>query len=69
MFRSSDGGETWWPLASGFPIVEVTSVNLHRGARILRVATAGRGAWDLAVPTTAPRVSGASVSGAVLTVN
>ena len=69
VFRTSDGGATWWPLASGFPIVKVTSVNLHRGARILRAATAGRGVWDLAVPITAPRVSGASLSGAVLTVN
>lgn len=69
VFRSSDGGVTWWPLASGFPMVKVTSVNLHRGARILRVATAGRGVWDLAVPITASTVSSASVSGAVLTLN
>jgi uncharacterized protein (TIGR03437 family) len=69
VFRTSDGGATWWPLASGFPMVKVTSVNLHRGARVLRVATAGRGAWDLAVPTTAPSLSSASVSGSVLTVN
>jgi len=64
VFRSSDGGATWWPLASGFPIVEVTSVNVHRSARILRVATAGRGAWDLAIPTTAPRISSASLTAA-----
>ena len=69
VFRSSDGGANWWALASGFPIVDVTSINLHRGARILRAATAGRGAWDLAVPVTASHVSSASVSGAVLTVN
>ena len=69
VFRSSDGGATWWPLASGFPIVKVTSVNLHRGARILRVATAGRAVWDLAIPTTAPRVSSASLSGVLMTVN
>ena len=69
VFRSSDAGATWWPLASGFPIVKVTSVNLHRGARILRVATAGRAVWDLAVPVTAPRVSSASVSASMLTVN
>ena len=73
VFRSSDGGGTWWPLASGFPIADVTSVNLHHSARILRVATAGRGAWDLAIPTTAPRVSSASLaaakSGYLLTVS
>ncbi len=69
VFRSSDGGATWWPLASGFPIVKVTSVNIHRGARILRVATAGRGVWDLAIPLAAPRLTTAAVTGAVLTVN
>lgn len=69
VYRSSDGGASWWPLASGLPMVNVTSINLHRGARILRAATAGRGVWDLAVPTTASRVSSASVTGAVLTVN
>jgi uncharacterized protein (TIGR03437 family) len=73
VFRTSDGGASWYPLASGFPLVNVTSLNLHRGARILRVGTTGRGIWDLAVPTTAPRLSGASLaaasSGYMLTVN
>jgi uncharacterized protein (TIGR03437 family) len=73
VFRSSDGGGTWYPLASGFPMSQVTDVELHRSARILRVATIGRGAWDLAVPLTAPLVSGASLmasgSGYQLTVN
>jgi uncharacterized protein (TIGR03437 family) len=69
VFRSSDGGATWWPLSSGFPMVKVTSVNIHRAARILRVATAGRGVWDLAIPVTAPRLTTASVAGATLTVN
>jgi len=68
VFRSSDGGATWWPLAAGFPIIQVTNLNVHHGARVLRVATAGRGAWDLAIPTTAPQVTGASLSGKVLTV-
>jgi uncharacterized protein (TIGR03437 family) len=62
VFRSSDGGATWYPLAAGFPIVNVTSLNLHRAARILRVGTAGRSVWDLAVPTTAPRVTSTSIA-------
>ncbi|HYW44878.1 MAG TPA: IPT/TIG domain-containing protein [Bryobacteraceae bacterium] len=73
VFRSSDGGASWYPLASGFPLVNITSLNLHRGARILRAGTTGRGIWDLAVPTTAPRLSSASLtaasSGFKLTVN
>jgi uncharacterized protein (TIGR03437 family) len=73
VYRSSDGGVSWYPLASGFPLVKVSSLNLYRGARILRAPTVGRSVWDLAVPTTAPRVSGASLaaaaSGFLLTVN
>jgi len=73
VYRSSDGGATWYPLASGFPNVLVSSVTLHRAARILRVATIGRGVWDLAVPTSAPRVTGSSITangqGFLLTVN
>lgn len=73
VYRSSDGGASWYPLATGFPLANVSSVNLHRGARILRAPTLGRGVWDLAVPLTAPRVSSASVTAAApgykLTVN
>lgn len=62
VFRSSDGGGAWYPLGSGFPMSQVTDVELHRSARVLRVATIGRGAWDLAVPLTAPLVSSASLT-------
>jgi photosystem II stability/assembly factor-like uncharacterized protein len=65
VFRSSDGGASWYPLASGFPFVNVSSVTLHHASRTLRAGTGGRGAWDLAVPTTAPRVSNVSVAPAV----
>jgi uncharacterized protein (TIGR03437 family) len=65
VFRSSDGGASWYPLASGFPFINVSSVTLHHASRTLRSGTVGRGAWDLAVPTTAPRVSKVSVAPAV----
>ena len=73
VFRSSDGEASWYPLASGFPFVNVSSITLHHASRTLRAGTIGRGAWDLAVPTTAPRVGSVSVAqavpGDVLTVN
>ena len=62
VFRSSDGGGTWHPLGSGFPMLQVADMELHRSTRTLRVGTAGRGAWDLAVPLTAPLVSSASLA-------
>jgi len=63
IFRSSDAGASWFPLASGFPMVQVDDIALQRAARILRVATAGRGAWDLAVPLIAPLPSSATLAG------
>ena len=62
VFRSSDGGAKWYPLASGLPFIDVSSLTFHHSARILRVTTIGRGLWDLAVPTTAPRLSNVSLS-------
>ncbi len=73
VYRSSDGGANWFPLAAGFPIVQVTSIQLQRAARILRAGTKGRGVWDLAVPINAPRASSATItssaSGYQITVN
>ena len=59
VFRSSDFGATWYPLGTGFPVMQVTNMQIQRASRILRVSTGGRGAWDLAIPRTAPIVSGA----------
>jgi uncharacterized protein (TIGR03437 family) len=50
VFWTTNGGGTWSPLVSGLPRVAVTSVRLHRPTRTLRVATHGRGMWDLQVP-------------------
>ena len=62
--RSSDEGASWYPLASGLPSVAVTGLKLHHPSRTLRVATIGRGVWDLSAPTTAPRVNKVSIAGA-----
>jgi uncharacterized protein (TIGR03437 family) len=50
VFTSTTDGTTWAALTSGMPAVIVHSLRLHRGARILRAATFGRGMYDLAVP-------------------
>jgi uncharacterized protein (TIGR03437 family) len=68
VFRSSDAGQTWYPLATGLPLVEpggvllgASGLQLHRASRTLWAPTAGRGVWELAVPVTAPRVQAASL--------
>jgi uncharacterized protein (TIGR03437 family) len=64
VFISATDGTTWSPLGSGMPPAIVNSLRLHRGARILRAATFGRGMYDLAVPlasTPAPTISAGGV--------
>ena len=56
VFRSIDDGASWHVLGAGLPHVRVRGVQLHRATRTLRVATYGRGMWDLLVPLTAPRI-------------
>jgi uncharacterized protein (TIGR03437 family) len=53
VFTASDVGGQWQVMGTGLPRASVTSVRLHRGGRILRVATYGRGMWDLPVPAVA----------------
>ena len=61
VYRSSDAGLTWYPLASGLPLVNgaaghAGSFQLHEASRTLWAATQGRGVWELAVPVTRPQV-------------
>ena len=51
---TNNGGTSWTPLGSGLPKVVVHGIALHRSARILRAATHGRSAWDIAVPLSSP---------------
>jgi uncharacterized protein (TIGR03437 family) len=57
VYRSSDGGQTWYPLAAGLPLVPGSGVSVHHGSRTLWAATFGRGIWNLSVPLTAPRLT------------
>ena len=67
VYRSSDAGLNWFPLAIGVPLVNgATSevgqqgFQLHRASRTLWAATTGRGVWELAIPVAAPRISAIS---------
>ena len=50
VYRSVDGGQSWLPLGTGLPNVICHALKLHSPSRTLRVATWGRGMWDLSVP-------------------
>jgi uncharacterized protein (TIGR03437 family) len=47
---SADGGNTWATLGHGLPTVVVTTLALHRSARVLRAGTHGRSVWEIAIP-------------------
>jgi photosystem II stability/assembly factor-like uncharacterized protein len=46
VFRTIDGGTTWTLFSDGLPNCAVFDMRLHTPARLLRVATHGRGVWE-----------------------
>ncbi len=57
VYRSSDAGAHWVPFGSGLPVVSTFDMAVAptgAGTEILRVATHGRGMWELEVGTNPP---------------
>jgi uncharacterized protein (TIGR03437 family) len=50
VFTTSNTGASWEPVGTGLPNAVVTGVRFHHATRTLRVATHGRGMWDVALP-------------------
>jgi hypothetical protein len=48
VFNSVDGGSTWVPYGSGLPRVAVFDMAMNKLTRKIRVATHGRGIWEIA---------------------
>lgn len=46
VYQSNDGGATWAPWTTGMPVVSVFDMKIQSSARILRVATHGRGMFE-----------------------
>ncbi len=53
VYVTTSGGASWSLLADGMPNAAVMSLAFHEPSRILRAATHGRGAWELALPALA----------------
>lgn len=67
VYTSANGGATWAPFGTGLPKVAIFDMALTPGpvgARKLRIATHGRGMWELAAlaPTAAPANIGGRVT-------
>jgi len=65
VYASFDAGTTWGPFGQGLPKVSVFSMDIQPTARILRVATHGRGMWE--IPLLGPTASQAYISGQITT--
>jgi hypothetical protein len=49
VYTSTDGGATWTPFGTGLPRVAVFDMAIHQASRKLRIATHGRGIWEISV--------------------
>jgi hypothetical protein len=54
VYQSVDGGANWIPFGVGLPRVAVFDMGIPNGKRVVRIATHGRGMWEIQLPTAAP---------------
>jgi len=52
VFRSTDAGGSWSVLGTGLPRVAVFDMAIENGNRVLRVATHGKGIWEISIAAT-----------------
>lgn len=49
VYRSQDAGATWVPFGTGLPRVAVFGMAIHNPSRVLRIATHGKGMWQISI--------------------
>ena len=54
VYYSTDGGANWAPFGTGLPRAAVFDMKIQDTNRILRVATHGRGMWEISIGATPP---------------
>src|SRR4029077_8686036 len=52
VYQSLDGGTSWLPFGTGLPRVAVFDADISNVHRILRIATHGRGLFEIGIPGT-----------------
>ncbi len=65
VFQSINAGASWLPFGTGLPRVAAFELAIQNTARVLRVATHGKGIWQ--IPLSPPTAANVSVSGRVMT--
>ncbi len=68
LYWSTDQGANWARLGSGLPNAQVTDIAVLDDGSLLRVATYGRGVWELRSPLATPAIKNAVKSGKKLLV-
>src|SRR4029453_18182953 len=66
VYQSLDGGTSWLPYGTGLPRVAVFDMEISNVHRILRIATHGKGLYEIPIPGTGipvPRPAGDGSSG------
>ncbi|HEX8566039.1 MAG TPA: FG-GAP-like repeat-containing protein [Pyrinomonadaceae bacterium] len=63
VFRTLDGGANWTPFSDGLPRIAVFDIDLQPVHRILRIATHGRGIYELRLNPSATRRAPADFDG------
>ena len=58
VYRSTDGGATWNSFSDGLPRVAVFDMAIQNGNRTLRIATHGRGMWEMSIATSPAVIEG-----------
>jgi hypothetical protein len=54
VYNSTDGGANWSPYGTGLPRVAVFDMAIQAPNRVLRIATHGRGMWEIALVSPGP---------------
>ncbi len=62
-FFSLNGGAAWYPVGTGLPRVAIFGMAIQNVKRVLRVATHGRGMWE--IPMLSPTAANGSVTGTI----
>lgn len=50
VYRSTDSGASWTPFSNGLPRVAVFDMAIQPTFNVLRIATHGRGIWEISIP-------------------
>ena len=63
VYKTLDGGANWFPFGVGLPVVAVFDMKLQNANRFLRIATHGRGMWEISLQPTAIKLKDVAATG------